>query len=131
MNFRLKTILGIACIEALLLLALVISSLVYLRDSNEQELQRRAAMAATLFATATKDAVLSTDLARLEQLAADLLKNPGLLYVRIADNERLLVQAGSTDVLQRPFRADDKLDLVDDGIYDAYASIREAGQDYG
>mgnify|MGYP003392567285 CR=1 FL=1 len=131
MSFRLKTILGIAFIEAMLLLALVISSLSYLRNSNEEELQRRAATAATLFATAANDAVLSTDLARLEQLAGDLLQNPGVVYVRISDRDQLLVQAGSTEVLQRPFQADSALDRVDDGVYDTFALIREGGEDYG
>lgn len=131
MNFRLKTILGIACIEATLLLALVISSLAYLRDSNEQELQRRAATTATLFATTAADAVLSTDLARLEQLSVDFLKNPGVIYVRVADRDRPLVQAGSAEFLQRPFRADTSLETVDDGVYDISASILESGQNYG
>lgn len=131
MNFRLKTILGIASIEATLLLALVISSLAYLHDSNEQELQRRAVTTATLFATAAADAVLSTDVARLEQLAADFLKNPGVVYVRVADRERRLVQAGDPEVLHRPFRADETLDSVDDGVYDAVSAIRVSGQDYG
>ncbi|NOS89525.1 MAG: PAS domain S-box protein [Methylococcaceae bacterium] len=131
MSFRLKTILGIAFIEALLLLALVIMSLAYLRESNQEELQRRATLAATLLATATNDAVLSTDLARLEQLASDFLKNPGVVYVRIADRDRLLVQTGDAKVLQRPFRADSTLDLVDDNVFDTFAIIKAAGQDYG
>lgn len=131
MNFRLKTILGIACIESIFLLALVFSSLSYLHDSNQEELQRRATTSATLFATATADAVLSTDLARLEQLADDFLINPGVVYVRVADRERLLAQAGATDALQRPFRADTQLNLVDDGVYDAYAPISAVGQEFG
>ncbi|MDD1624495.1 MAG: PAS domain S-box protein [Methylococcaceae bacterium] len=131
MSFRLKTILGIVFIVGLLLLALVMSSLVYLRDSNQAELQRRAATVANLFAMATKDAVLSADLARLEQLASDFLKNPGVIYVRIADRDHLLVKAGAAKSLQQPFRADSTLDLVDDGVYDTFAIIREAGQDYG
>lgn len=131
MNFRLKTILGIACIEATLLLTLVFSSLAYLHDSNQEELLRRAATTATLFATSTADALLSTDLARLEQLAADFLKNPGVVYVRVADRERLLVEAGAAETLQRPFRVDTELDSVDDGVFDTFAPISVAGQDFG
>lgn len=131
MGFRLKTILGIAFIEALLLLALVVISLAYLRESNQDELQHRAELAATLFATATNDAVLSTDVARLEQLAADFLKNPGVVYVRVSDSERLLVQAGDAVLLQRPFAADTYLDGVRDGVYDTFATITAAGQAYG
>lgn len=76
MSFRLKTILGIACIETVLLLMLLLSSLAYLRESNQDELRQRTTTATTLFATATRDAVLSTDLARLEELVQDFLKTP-------------------------------------------------------
>ena len=44
MSFRLKTVLGIALIEALLLTILVISGLHYLSSSNAQQLEQRAAM---------------------------------------------------------------------------------------
>jgi hypothetical protein len=83
MSFRLKTILGIAAIEAVLLLTLIVSSLQFLRASNEEELIKRAATAATLFATTTKDAVLATDLASLDSFVKEALKNPGLVYARV------------------------------------------------
>jgi PAS domain S-box-containing protein len=131
MRFRLKTIVGIAFIEGLLLVVLVSSSMTYLHDSNEGELQRRASTAATLFATVTTDALLTMDLARMEQLAEDFLKNPDVVYVRIADKDRWLVQKGSAEALQRSFAPDSTLDLVNDGVYDTFSPIREAGQDYG
>ena len=131
MKFRLKTIIGIAFIEGLLLVVLVSSSMTYLHDSNEVELQRRASTAATLFATVTTDALLTMDLARMEQLAEDFLKNPDVVYVRIADKDRWLVQKGSAEALQRSFAPDSTLDLVNDGVYDTFSPIREAGQDYG
>ena len=131
MKFRLKTIIGIAFIEGLLLVVLVSSSMTYLHDSNEGELQRRASTAATLFATVTTDALLTMDLARMEQLAEDFLKNPDVVYVRIADKDRWLVQKGSAEALQRSFAPDSTLDSVNDGVYDTFSPIREAGQDYG
>ncbi|GAB6141509.1 hypothetical protein JCM14076_22380 [Methylosoma difficile] len=131
MSFRLKTILGIACIEACLLMALAISSLDYLRTSNQEELQRRAATVVTLLATATSDAVLSYDLARLEQLSADFLSNKGIVYVRVSDRDRVLVKAGDVTALQRAFHADSALESIDDGIYDTFKPIEAAGQQYG
>ncbi|WP_054774704.1 PAS domain S-box protein [Methylogaea oryzae] len=131
MSFRLKTILGIACIETVLLLMLLLSSLAYLRESNQDELRQRTTTATTLFATATRDAVLSTDLARLEELVQDFLKNPGVLYVRVADSDRVLVQGGDDAALARPFVADGDFDRVDDGVFDAVVDIRVGAENYG
>ena len=44
MSFRLKTVLGIAVIEVVLLAILVISGLNYLKSSNENELFRNGAV---------------------------------------------------------------------------------------
>ncbi|MGD8207624.1 MAG: hybrid sensor histidine kinase/response regulator, partial [Thiohalocapsa sp.] len=66
MTFRVKTILGIALIEAILLAILVFSGLRWLRESNEEQLVERASTSAHLFATTAKDAVLATDLASLQ-----------------------------------------------------------------
>ena len=60
MSFRLKTILGIASIQAVLLVLLIWISIGYLRSSNENELMKRAQTVVHLFGTTTKDAVLAT-----------------------------------------------------------------------
>jgi len=49
MSFRLKTILGIALIEALLLTALIFSVMGFLHDSNETQLQRYTQSTAATF----------------------------------------------------------------------------------
>ena len=68
MSFRLKTIIGIASIEAVLLLFLIWTGINYLRTSNEEELIKRASTTLTLLLHASRDGVLSTDLATLEDL---------------------------------------------------------------
>ena len=65
MSFRLKTMLGIAIIEATLLFILVLYSTSELRLSNEQALYNRAETTTILFANTSEDAVLSTDIASL------------------------------------------------------------------
>jgi len=132
MSFRLKTILGIAGIEALLLAILIWTSLSYLHASNEKELIKRAATTAALFATTTKDAVLATDLASLEAFVGEVLTNPGLVYARVVSNSQgVLAVSGDRAALVRPFVADDTLDGVDDGVFDAAATISAAGKVYG
>ena len=76
---------GIAAIEALLLVILIWNSLDFLKTSNSEQLSKRAITTAELFASASKDAVLSSDLATLDTFVQELLTNPGISYVRIKD----------------------------------------------
>ena len=75
MSFRVKTILGVALIEAVLLGFLVWKSLEILTFSVEDGLTKRAVTTSRLFADASKDAVISTDLATLETLVNELIQN--------------------------------------------------------
>lgn len=74
MSFRLKTILGVALIEAVLLSLLVISGIYYLRSSNEAQLAERARTTARLIASMTSDAVVATDLATLDALVEQAIQ---------------------------------------------------------
>jgi len=132
MSLRWKTILGIALIEALLLVLLITTALSYMRSTNSEGLVKRADTAAMLFATTTKDAVLSFDLASLEAFASEVLRNPGLLYARVLSAEgEVLAQGGDSQQLNKPFLADSDVTQVTDAVYDTYAEISEAGVVYG
>lgn len=132
MSFRLKTILGIASIEVILLAMLIWSSLDFLKTSNEEELIKRAATTATLFATTTKDAVLATDVASLKSFVKELLKNPGLIYARvISTSDGVLAQGGDPQALAQPFVGDDSYGKINDGIFDTSVNIVQAGMVYG
>jgi signal transduction histidine kinase len=85
MSFRFKTVMGIALIEAGLLLLLVLSGLTYLRTSNEEALATKASTMARLFATTIKRAVIATDLASLEEFMDEVAKNPDLVYAAVTD----------------------------------------------
>lgn len=132
MSLRLKTIIGIACIEAVLLILLVSMTLNYLRTTNYEALTKRASTTITLFATTTKDAVLSYDLASLDAFVREVLKNPDLVYARvIGPDKSIFAQSGDAAVLQQPFIADHSVETVTDGVFDAFAEISEGGQVYG
>ncbi|RLJ17311.1 hybrid sensor histidine kinase/response regulator [bacterium endosymbiont of Escarpia laminata] len=123
--------LGIACIEAILLTILVWSGLNFLRQSNEEQLIEHASTTATLFATTTKNAVLSTDLASLESFVQEILRNPGVLYARVMDNEVVLAEGGDPELLSRSFADDTKLENVRDLVFDTHAEIVESGIHFG
>lgn len=131
MSFRLKTVLGIALIEAVLLAVLVFSSLSELRHMGEEQLRQRAQTTATLFATTAADAVLGSDLASLESFVNEVLKNPGLVYARVRDRQQTLAQQGNAAAMQRAFTADSRFADVDDGVFDTSAPIEIGGEVYG
>ncbi len=128
MSFRLKTILGVALIEAVLLSLLVYEAYSLLSNSNAQAIEYRAREAAEQFSAATKDAVLAHDLATLETFTAQILEPDGVVYARIMDHtNQVIAQSGQFDVLQRPFVADLSVFDVSDGTYDVEAEINEGG----
>ena len=132
MSFRLKTILGIALIEAALLTVLILSGLWYITNSTQREFLHRVQSTADAFALTTKDAVLSTDIASLESFVREVLTYPGVRYARIRDAQnRVLASAGDSLLLERPFKLDQTFEQVDDGVLDARAQIREAGIVFG
>lgn len=132
MSLRLKTIFGIAFIEAILLLLLVSMTLDYLKETNYEGIQKRANTTATLFATTTKDAVLSYDLASLESFVQEVLKNPDLVYARVLGPEDQLFAIGGLDTGHKgDFKPDHHVEQVDDGVYDTFAEIVEGGAVYG
>jgi diguanylate cyclase (GGDEF)-like protein len=132
MSLRLKTILGIGFIEAVLLLILITSILEYMRTSNEESMENYVLTTTQLFAATTKDAVLSFDLASLETFVEEILKNQGLLYVRIMDtNKNILATGGDKHYLAKIFSADTNYQHVTDDVYDTVTAITVDGQTYG
>ncbi|WP_241556945.1 sensor histidine kinase [Marinomonas hwangdonensis] len=132
MSLRTKTILGIALIEALLLVLLISMTLNYLRSTNYDSLEKRARTTVALFSTTTKDAILSYDLASLESFVNEVLKNPDLSYARVlGPNNEVFAEGGNIEALNRVFQQDTKVELVQDGVFDVAADIQEFGVLYG
>jgi PAS domain S-box-containing protein len=131
MTFRLKTIIGIAAIEAILLLILIWNALAFLHSATEDELTKRANTTAKLVATMSQDAVISTDLASLESFLSEVMENPGLVYVRIYGRESILAESGAQKALQKTFHRDETLQSINDGVFDTAVDIIEAGHLFG
>lgn len=132
MSLRWKTIVGIAAIEAALLILLIFTAVNFMRNTFSDDLAKRASTVSTFFATATKSAVLSYDLATLEAYCAELMTNPDMVYVRVLNSEgQVMAEAGRSDLLTTPFVADEQLESVNDGIFDRYAAISESDHVYG
>ncbi|PSW05745.1 PAS domain S-box protein [Photobacterium lipolyticum] len=131
MSFRLKTILGIAVIETVLLIILVLSGIRFLSDSNGKQLQQRAQTTIQLFASAAKDAVLATDLASLDSITQEVAANPDVVYARVSNRGIVLAESGQPEALSHEILIDTDFSLIDDGIFDVRYEIQEGGYVYG
>lgn len=124
MSFRLKIVLGIVIIQALLLVILISISLNFLRLSNEIELTKRATSVASLFAVSLRDAARANNMEAMLADAKTLVGQSGVVYARVF-TDAVQVEAGDPDALERPFSDDLLIDEVNDGVFDTYASITE------
>lgn len=125
MSFRLKTILGIGLIELILLTILVVSGMQYLQQSNEHQLTERARTTAQLFATMVTDAVVSMDLATLDEMLEKTISNPGITYIRVLHAQgAILSQRGDQKALAREFQTDETVEQAhSDMTYDTQYEI--------
>lgn len=125
MSFRLKTILGIALIQTVLLLLLIFTALNFVKSAQNRDIIDRAQTTINMFATTSRDAILSSDLATLNSACHEILENPAIVYVRILDShQRVMASAGKQSILDAEFRADESLQSAEfDGIFDIASDI--------
>ncbi|MGQ7848310.1 sensor histidine kinase [Granulosicoccus sp. 3-233] len=132
MSIRLKTVLGVALIEAILLALLVYTTMKYMHENLEEALIKRADTTAMLFSSTAKDPVLAYDLASLETFSAELAGNVDIVHVRTRSPDGfLLASAGDSATVDEPFIEDHGLESVVDGVYDVSAPIAVSGVEYG
>ncbi len=134
LSFRLKIILGVALIETLLLILLIVSALDFLRTSNEKQLTQRAELTSQLLAHIAKEAVISSDLAALHELAQEISEDTDITYFRIATPDHVLAEAGLPGALsqiQSKMPPPTLKENLSDGIYDVQQRITEGGQAFG
>jgi PAS domain S-box-containing protein len=132
MSFRLKTILGVALIEAVLLGVLLTSGLRYMAETAEAEFVQRAGATARAFSVAGRNALIASDLGALEALAREMLEYPGVVFARVrAPEGQALVEAGDAAALQAPARVDRTLDDAGDGLFRVAVDVVEAGTPFG
>lgn len=132
LSLRTKTIAGTAIIEATLLVVLIVTSLSFINNLTGDSVLKRTSTTINLFASTTKDALLTLDLASLEASVQELMTNPDIAYVRVIDNQqRILAVSGDTSSLSSGFTADTTLSNVNDGVFDSNRRIVVSGHYYG
>ncbi len=99
MTLRLKTVLGVAAIEAVLLCLLILNSLAFLRESNIGQLEKRAHTTAELFAASVKAEFLTLDLATLESEVELLQREPGVVWAKVvSERHGVLAERGDQTI---------------------------------
>lgn len=132
MSLRLKTIIGVALIEAISLAILVSLTLNYLKTTNYDGLNQRVISTTRLLEYTVKNAVLSYDLATIESLTQELVTESDIVYVAVfGEGGQLLSEQGQTPSGYSVRILEESSKQVKDGIFDVKQDIREAGITFG
>lgn len=132
MSIRLKTMLGVALIEALLLTILITFTLSYLESTNYDGLQKRAQTTIALFATMVKNPVLAYDLASIDSAATLMMSNQDIVYVAVENPHRkLLTFKGARDLFETYHTINDQDFSKLQPIYTATDVIEVSGTLFG
>ncbi|MDX1669370.1 MAG: ATP-binding protein, partial [Limnobacter sp.] len=131
LNFRLKTILGIASIALVLMSALTLSAYVWIHQTNERQFNDGVALTSQLISRAAKDAIIATDIATLQDLVQETLRSSGVVYVQMVGMGQVLAYGGQASEQLSNRTADTSLDGVDDGVYDLILPIAEGDFSFG
>lgn len=132
MSFRIKTILGVALIEAILLVLLVTEALNFLYATNSQALFDRAHSTAKQFSLSVQNDVISEDLASLESSVAALYESKDVVYCRILSTSGgVLAESGDAQLLAVSFDEDTAIGDVTDGVLDVQIPVEVEGYAFG
>ena len=131
MSFRLKMIMGMAVIQTAMLVILVTYGITVLQSSNEEELVKRTATTARLFASTAQPAVITSDLSALDSLVKEVLSNPGIVYARVIGPRGVLAAGGDSAALDRKFVPDSNIKAAKNELFNVSADIEVADQTYG
>ncbi len=130
MKFKTKTIIGIAIIEGILLTFLGVSLNNKLQETNSASVLKRVETTERLLFASLKDAVISNDLATIQDVVKDMIATGDLSYVNITDsNNNSLVKKGNTPLGK--FSEDYSLIEITDGVFDKQFKIDVSGQHFG
>ncbi|EEZ00474.1 sensor histidine kinase [Vibrio sp. RC586] len=132
MSIRLKTMLGVALIEAFLLTILITFTLSYLESTNYDGLKKRAHTTIALFSTMVKNAVLAYDLASLESAATLMMSNQDIVYVCVENaHGKELIFKGERELFKAYHTINDEDFSQLQPIYTASDIIEVSGTAFG
>ena len=132
MSIRLKTILGVGIIEAILLIILVSSVINNMKKAQQEHMQSYSSTTVNLIKATATDFMLSFDLASLESLSNEVMKNETINYIRFVNKEGIVLSSkGKQELLEKEFVEDFTLRDINDTTFDSQSEIIIDEQYYG
>jgi PAS domain S-box-containing protein len=129
MSFKWKTILGIALIEVVFLSFLVWQASRYIQNLGEVDIEKRVDDTVLLASAVLRDSIIAFDLATIDEQIAQIAGLDGVTYVELSGHGKVLSSANTTDIAIS--KTDNRIEDVDDGVYDTVHDIEFAGQTLG
>jgi len=125
LSFKIKTILGIAFIESILLAIIYFTSISSLNATNENQIKTRADETSSLIALWVRNGLLTYDVGNTDHFINSLVESEGLVYVHIKnDNGTTFSFAGDRKYLTKSVEEDFTLAQANvDGVFDAIKPV--------
>lgn len=131
LSFRWKAIVGIAVIEAVALSMTITAALGQMEHGQARLIRESGATAVDLYSAAIADALISSDLAKIEAVTHDMVARGAARMVRVHDIDgRVVVAHGDPDAMSRPYDIDNA-PLDPDGIFEMAEAITAGGTPIG
>lgn len=133
MSFKVKTILGIAFIESILLAIIYFTSINSLNETNENQIRDRANETSSLISLWVRNGLLTYDVGNIEQFIDGLVQADSLVYVHIKnDSGKTFAFSGDSAHLLKVFDEDFSLkDAEKDGVFDVKTPVVVDGMQIG
>jgi C4-dicarboxylate-specific signal transduction histidine kinase len=130
-SLRKKLTFGVTLIEACFFLMLALMVTAVIEASLSFNLEKKAKMSAQLFASMTKDAVVTYDIASLDVFVQEMMTHQDIVYARILDSSHTSLAVSGEAPAMTMYAADPEVAAIDDGIFDVEAAIVIEGQTFG
>ena len=126
LSFKVKTILGIALIESMLLALIYFTSINSLNETNENQIQSRAVETSNLISLWVADGLLTFDVGNTEAFISNLASGDSLTYIHVKNESgETFAFAGETIYKDIKAISDTTLEsAASDGIYDVVAPVK-------
>ena len=129
MSLRLKTILAIGLVEVLVLMVLGYSTLNAMQRSILQEFDSRIKVTQQLVSGVAKEALIAFDLARLDGVVQELIKDPDIDYVGVSTNNNWISFSG--EPVSAAVENESPKTVWSEPVVDTRAAVTEGGQAFG
>jgi len=132
-SFKIKTIIGIAIIESILLALIYFTSINSLSETNEKQIKARAFETSNLIALWVTNGLLTYDVGNTESFISTLIEGESLVYIHVKnDSGKTFAFSGDSAYKDINVIADLTLEeAASDGVFDVISAVEVDGMKIG